>query len=201
MAYIDINDTNTGGGGGDATAANQLIEIALLSSIDTKTPTLGQKPMSGSSPVVIASDQSTVKVNLTDPAGTTVGTPGNPIFVDFPANAARLSINQYNEVLSVVSGITTTIVTYTVPALKQNVLERVSVSGENIALYTVLINGSTIDVQRTYFGGALNTQFEFMSTANLGTILNAGDIVSVTVLHNRPSSANFEGRIQMTEIS
>lgn len=61
MGYIDINDT-TGSGGGDATAANQVLEIAALNSIDSKTPILGQKPMSGSSPVVIASDQSTVPV-------------------------------------------------------------------------------------------------------------------------------------------
>lgn len=198
MAYIDINDT-TGAGGGDATAANQVIEIGLLTDIDNNTPTLGQKTMAGSSPVVIASDQSTVKVNLTDTSGTSVGTVGNPIFVDIAANTPRTSINQYNEVLSVVSGITTTVVTYTVPVGKTNTLERVSVSGENIALFTVLINGTIIDRQRTYFGGELNAQFEYMSTGNFGTVLNAGDVVSVQVLHTRPSSANFEGRIQMSQ--
>jgi len=199
MAYIDINDTTGGGGGGDATAANQLVEIGLLTSIDNKEPPLGQAPMSGSEPVVIASDQSTVKVNLTDPGGVSVGTLGNPIFVDIAANTPRTSINQYNEVFAVVSGILTTIVTYTVPVGKTNALERVSVSGENIALYTVLINGTIIDSQRTYFGGELNAQFEYMSTGNFGTVLNAGDIVSVKVLHNRPSAANFEGRIQMSQ--
>lgn len=199
MAYIDINDIESTFAG-LATAANQLIEIALLTSIDSKTPTLGQKTMAGSSPVVIASDQSTVKVNLTDSSGTSAGTPTNPIFVEFPNNASRTPINQYNQALSVVSGITTLIVTYTVPLLQTNTLERISVSGENIALYTVLVNGIPIDTQRTYFGGELNAQFEFMSTANLGFILNAGDIVTVNVLHTRPTSANFEGRIQMTEL-
>jgi len=63
MAYIDINDT-TGAGGGDATAANQLVEIALLTSIDSKEATFGQKPMSGSEPVVIASDQSPIDVKV-----------------------------------------------------------------------------------------------------------------------------------------
>lgn len=62
MAYIDINDTSVIAGA--ATAANQLIEIALLTSIDSKTPTLGQKTMAGSSPVVIASDQSPIPVTL-----------------------------------------------------------------------------------------------------------------------------------------
>lgn len=55
---------------GSATAANQVLEIAQLTgihsdttSIDSKTPTLGQKTMAGSSPVVIASDQSPVPVS------------------------------------------------------------------------------------------------------------------------------------------
>lgn len=53
---------------GLATAANQTTQIGLETSIDNKTPTLGQKTMAGSSPVVIASDQSPVSVSgpLTD---------------------------------------------------------------------------------------------------------------------------------------
>lgn len=197
MAYIDINDTESTFAG-LATAANQLIEISLLTSIDSKIPTLGQKTMAGSSPVVIASDQSTVKVNLTDSSGASVGTSGSPIFVDFSPSA--ISVNAFNQVSAVPSGVLTQIVSYTVPALQQNVLERVSVSGENIALYTVLINGTPVDMQRTYFGGALNTQFDFTSSGNLGTVLSSGDVVSVTVLHNRPDAADFESRIQMSQL-
>ncbi len=48
---------------GSATAANQVLEIAALNSIDGKTPTLGQKTMANSSPVVIASDQSAVPIS------------------------------------------------------------------------------------------------------------------------------------------
>lgn len=47
-----------------ATAANQTTANASLSSIDGKTPTVGQKAMAASSPVVIASDQSTLPVSL-----------------------------------------------------------------------------------------------------------------------------------------
>lgn len=136
-------------------------------------------------------------IDINDPEGS-----GNNINVaEVSIGASRTSINEYNEVLSVASGSTTTVVTYMVPGSKTNVLERISVSGENIALYTVLLNGVPFDTQRTYFGGALNTQFEFTSLGNLGTILNPGDIISVTVLHNRPSAANFEGRIQMTQLN
>jgi len=56
---------------GGATAANQVIQIGLetsidaaVTSIDTKTPTVGQKPMATSSPVVIASDQSSIPVTV-----------------------------------------------------------------------------------------------------------------------------------------
>lgn len=46
--------------GAQATAALQTSGNSSLSSIDTKTPTIGQKTMANSSPVVIASDQSAI---------------------------------------------------------------------------------------------------------------------------------------------
>lgn len=55
---------------GSATAANQVLQLAQetaiagsTASIDTKTPTVGQKAMAASSPVVIASDQSAIPVS------------------------------------------------------------------------------------------------------------------------------------------
>lgn len=55
---------------GSATSANQVTQIGLENNIDVsthsldlKTPTLGQKNMAGSSPVVIASDQSAIPVS------------------------------------------------------------------------------------------------------------------------------------------
>lgn len=64
---------------GSATAANQVLEIAELTdintntaSIDTKTPTVGQKTMAASSPVVLASDQSSIPVAATLAAGSAI---------------------------------------------------------------------------------------------------------------------------------
>lgn len=57
---------------GLATAANQVLEIADLDSINSKTPALGQAAMVASSPVVIASNQTAVPVSaaaLPLPAG------------------------------------------------------------------------------------------------------------------------------------
>jgi hypothetical protein len=54
-----------GAGGGDASAANQVIGNASLASIDGKTPALGQALMAASVPVAIASDQSAIPVTGT----------------------------------------------------------------------------------------------------------------------------------------
>lgn len=107
--------------------------------------------------------------------------------------------NIFNEQLAVASGAIVSLVTYTIPAGKTAVLERIWVSGENIAKYEVYINASKIDVGRTYFGSHLNTKFEYTST-NSDYALIASDVITVTVRHDRPSSGNFEGRIQLTEI-
>ena len=106
----------------------------------------------------------------------------------------------YNEVLNVASGVETQITSYTVPVGKTSVLHRVVTSGENVARFNLYLNGSPIDVQRTYFGGNFNAQFEFTTGTNSGIILNASDVVSVKVLHTRPFVGSFEARIQVLEI-
>lgn len=61
---------------GAATSALQTTGNTSLSNIDTKTPSLGQALMAASTPVVIASNQSNVPVNLTQVGGTGVVTGG-----------------------------------------------------------------------------------------------------------------------------
>lgn len=80
---------------GGATAANQVIQIsaeqatqASVASIDTKTPSQGQKTMANSSPVVIASDQSAVHTIVDSSA--------------LPSGAAT-SANQSTEIASLAS--------------------------------------------------------------------------------------------------
>lgn len=78
---------------GAATSALQTTGNTSLSSIDGKTPTFGQKTMANSSPVVIASDQSSipttiVKVSLTGSAPSSVSV-GVASGVVIAANAAR----------------------------------------------------------------------------------------------------------------
>lgn len=101
---------------------------------------------------------------------------------------------QYNEVLSVPSGSTTQIISYTVPAGHSASLLQVITSGENIAQYLITINGVILVTKRTYFGGSLNTEFIL---ENLGYALITGDTVVVSVINSRPSTANFESTMQI----
>lgn len=98
----------------------------------------------------------------------------------------------YNEVLGVASGIETTIVTVngTLTPMK---VQKIDVSGENIAFYRVKINGTAIFAKRTYWG-SLNEIFTFEDFQN-GLNIGVGQLLTVTVIHNRPSAANFEATV------
>lgn len=140
-----------------------------------------------------------LKVIWQDSSGNEVGTVTNPVYITPVAGAAQPSTSKYNEALSVPAGVTTLLLTYTVPAGKTSILERISVTGENIAYYKVLKNAVVIDSKHTNFGTNLNEEFNYSATADLGIKLVAGDILTVTVLHNRPYLANFAARLQVIE--
>jgi hypothetical protein len=59
-----INTSSGGGSGGDASASNQVTTNTKLTSIDSKTPSLGQAIKANSTPVTIASDN-VIDVRLT----------------------------------------------------------------------------------------------------------------------------------------
>jgi hypothetical protein len=107
------------------------------------------------------------------------------------------SIYNFNEINSVTSNSLTLLQTYTVPVGKKGYLQRVDFSGENIAKYIIKLNGSTLDIKRTYFGNQLNGEFNFIDSNDLGMNLNAGDVIETYVIHTRPSLISFEARIQV----
>lgn len=112
--------------------------------------------------------------------------------------------NPTNEISSVASGITTTILTYTVPTGKTASLNKIFASGENIGRYDVLLNGTRIDTNRTYWGSGFNTSFDFTTGFSqynyLGYPLNTDDVVTVTILHVQPQLSQHEARFQIIEI-
>jgi hypothetical protein len=119
---------------------------------------------------------------------------------------ANIVLPQYNPifayaaVLAVPANVTTSLISYTMPGGKDGYLQKIHLSGENIARYTVRVNGVVIDVARTYFGNDLDKDLDYTAGANnLGYELNAGDVVLVQVLHTRPSLAEFNARLQILE--
>lgn len=103
------------------------------------------------------------------------------------------SVNVYNAITSVPSASLTTVLTYT--ALVNLSLKQIQVSGTNIAEYSIRVNGTTVDLQRTYFGGDLNCFFNFGSGINV----SAADVVTVKVIHSRPTLGDFNARMQLLE--
>lgn len=107
--------------------------------------------------------------------------------------------NIYAEADAIASGVETTLVTYVVPAMTSAILEKVAVSGENIAKYRILVNGLAIETLRTYFGASLNALSDFTSMNGRGYTLQTGDVVTVSVLHGRLFVGDFSARLQVVE--
>lgn len=109
------------------------------------------------------------------------------------------SKNYPGDASSVATGVQISLSNYTAPAGKTSYLQLVEVSGSNIALYLVLINGIRQATKRTHFGGSLNEQFDFEVYGSKGLKLSPGDIVDVQMRHDRPYTGDFESRIQVFE--
>jgi hypothetical protein len=109
-------------------------------------------------------------------------------------------VNTYSQ-LMVAGGATMQLISYTVPNGDTGILQRGSVSGENIGRYDILINGVIQDTVRTMFGGDLTQMFDFTDGIGFGLPLNAGDIVAIQVNNPRSYSGNYNGRIQVMLIT
>lgn len=106
----------------------------------------------------------------------------------------------FNEITLVASGLTETILTYTVPVAKNNYLLKVEASGTNIATYNLSINSVIYARKRTYFGGPLNVVFDLGSSLSDAPKFVAGDIIKIEVDNFRPDTGDFEARFQLIEL-
>lgn len=122
--------------------------------------------------------------------------PDGSINVVVQTSSGGTVVSPYNEVNSVPNGSNTTIISFT--ASVSSLLNKIDYSGDNVAKYTVELNGTVIDKQRTYFGSALNGTFDF-SNGSRGLELEPGDLVTLKVIHARPSAGDFNGRMQVVE--
>jgi hypothetical protein len=112
----------------------------------------------------------------------------NPIPVEFSESGEK--INEFSEVTAVASGAETTILTYAVPPSKVLVMDKIEVSGTNISTFKVKIDGNDKARMHTWFNGNLGHVFDFN-----GLQLNAGSIILIRALHNRPTTGDFEARL------
>jgi hypothetical protein len=116
-----------------------------------------------------------------------------------PSNTSSSIETTYNEITAVPNGSPTLIHSFTAPIGVLTFLQKVFVSGDNIAKYQVKINGIVVDTIRTYFSGNLHANFDF-SDASRGVLLAVGDLVEVFVEHNRPNVGSFTARIQTVQV-
>lgn len=96
---------------------------------------------------------------------------------------------QYNEISGVPSGVETSVLSVAVPS-GQKRIQKIEVSGDNVAEIRVKVNGSTVSKKRLWWGN-FNATFDFEQFIN-GIKLLAGDTLTVTALHNRPDVGDFE---------
>lgn len=142
---------------------------------------LGQKTSANSFPVVLSSDQPAINVNVV-------------------STGASDYASVYSEANAVASGVETTVATYTAPMGTTPYLLLASASGTSIADFKLKVNGTNIARKYTYFSGDLSAEFDFRSSDidSLGYELAPGDVVTVTVIHDR-SLSNFNATINVIE--
>jgi len=85
----------------------------------------------------------------------------------------------------------TEIVRYTVPPGKIFNLDQITVSGDNIAEYTVTIDSVKNKTKRTYYGASLNEEFKYNSYK-----VTAAQIIKVEVIHYSEFNGAFEATIE-----
>lgn len=123
--------------------------------------------------------------------------PGLPAVEVVVGNTAAIPVTftqgtgivEYNNISSLTSGVLTTILTYTVPVGKTLAIEKVEVSGCNVADYTVDIDGTNKGKRRTYFGN-FNADFEYK-----GFQVATGLVIRVRVIHSRPTVGDFDATL------
>lgn len=113
-----------------------------------------------------------------------------------PAPVPGLVRNIFGQALSVISGVEVDVLTFVVAADTELALLRIEAGGDNIARYSVEVDGTLIARQRTWFNGSgLATIFDFSAEDKRGLLLAAGQEIKVKALHSRPGVGDFEARI------
>ena len=117
---------------------------------------------------------------------TRISSDGEAIPVTFTAGTP---IVEYAGISSLASGTLTTILSYTVPVGKTLTLEKIEVSGCNVADYSVDIAAVVKGKRRSYYGN-FNADFEYK-----GLQVLASTIIRVRVIHSSSLSGDFDATL------
>lgn len=93
------------------------------------------------------------------------------------------------EVGVVVTGLETTLLSYTITSPGGMNLLTALASGENIGKYKLKVNGSTIQTRRSWWG-SFNVEFETKAIE-----LDPGDVITVTVVNDGEDNVAFEASL------
>jgi hypothetical protein len=176
---------------------------ATISDIEIKDPVSGYSLKINSdgsinTNIILSAASDSIKSWTQDGIGNPIGSVSGSLNVNIPLIGNTLSL--YNEITSVVSGVLTTINTYIVPVGKTFYLNKVEVSGNNLAEYSVKFN-STVNAKKYTWYGNFNEKFDYITGGNnQGYQLVTGTMVTITTIHNRSFVGSFNARIQGIEV-
>ena len=140
----------------------------------------------------VGDKHSSVRIAGTDCANEMNVNPDGSINVNILNSTNNPGLNiSHAEISSVASGVETTIIT--IVASGNYRVQKVEVSGDNFALFRVKVNGTTVSNKRSWYSD-FNQTFNYEDFAN-GLLLTVGQVLTVTVLHNRPFLGNFEATV------
>ena len=113
----------------------------------------------------------------------------------FSGNTVPVGVNEfeYGEALNVAIGASATVVTKFF--LTDYKLRRASCTGENIAVFTILFNGTPVDKSRSTYSD-FNCRFDYET----GITIPAGTTVTVEVLNSGNSIADFSAQLLFSAI-
>ncbi len=103
------------------------------------------------------------------------------------------AVHEFDTATSVPASAETDVLSYAVPAGKTLSIKHAHGSGNLYAIWRLKVDSVIKAVRRASDGGGLNAAFDFSDDSNSGGVLAAaGQVVSLTVEHNRPWAGDFE---------
>lgn len=111
------------------------------------------------------------------------------------------SINSFNEITNVPSGIETIVGTYTVTT-SNCYLQYIEIFGTNKAQYMIYLNGIIINkLYSSFTSYGVSSTYKNEDALHPGLLFINGDILTITTIHSRPDLGDFNVRVQAIELS